>query len=655
MVDKNEIKSRTSFLQRLRSDTAGNTIAMMGAALLPLAAMIGGGVDASRSYMVKARLQQACDAGVLAGRKAVGDGVFDQQANDRAIALFNANFPANYQSSKNTSFVASSPNAGGLVEGVASTELPTVIMRVFGYESVSLSAECNALLTISNADVTMVLDTTGSMTNNISDGNGGNTTRIVALRNAMNDFYSILDTASASSLARIRYGFIPYSGTVNVGALLTQDPANNYMMGQSSGDMVAYQSRRAVYEVSQVTGPVSETLQHTDGTPAYLTDGNCTNYGNNNSLEYWSVVFPSAFRHNLTASPSGNPVVDGDTTTSYQRTGWSGGYQFGDGTRILQCTRSVTTTTTTETYDGTLPGAVFKHWEHAQVNVPVTDYVATINGGNAAVPTSISGATARWAGCIEERNTVDSDVVAYDGGSNSINPGGALDLDIDSAPTDDASRWRPYWPEVMHFRDAGQVTQNFSDAVSDRYRFDSPSGGRRPQTACPVAAQELSTMTAAEFSAYANSLIPTGGTYHDLGMLWGARLSSPDGIFAANVNEDAPNNGFVSRHLIFMTDGVLDIGDLYYSAYGLELHDQRIGTGDEDQASINHITRFRAVCDAVRAKGIRLWVVAFATTLNADLTACASPNSAFVSTNAAELNQNFAEIAASIADLRLTE
>lgn len=56
-------------LQTLRRDAAGNVVAMMGAALLPLAAFSGAAVDTARLYVVKVRLQQACDAGALAGRK----------------------------------------------------------------------------------------------------------------------------------------------------------------------------------------------------------------------------------------------------------------------------------------------------------------------------------------------------------------------------------------------------------------------------------------------------------------------------------------------------------------------------------------------------------------------------------------------------------
>ena len=39
-------------LRRLSQDTAGNTLAMIAAALVPLLAIVGGGVDVSRGYLV---------------------------------------------------------------------------------------------------------------------------------------------------------------------------------------------------------------------------------------------------------------------------------------------------------------------------------------------------------------------------------------------------------------------------------------------------------------------------------------------------------------------------------------------------------------------------------------------------------------------------
>ena len=56
-------RNQQRFLSRIRRDVSGNTIALVAAALVPLTAMIGGGVDVARIYMTKTRLQQACDAG----------------------------------------------------------------------------------------------------------------------------------------------------------------------------------------------------------------------------------------------------------------------------------------------------------------------------------------------------------------------------------------------------------------------------------------------------------------------------------------------------------------------------------------------------------------------------------------------------------------
>jgi len=59
------------------------------------------------------------------------------------------------------------------------------------------------------------------------------------------DFYDTLGPGSDSS-GRIRYGFMPYSSTVNVGYQLpTED-----LIGGTSGDTWNYQTRRAIYETS---------------------------------------------------------------------------------------------------------------------------------------------------------------------------------------------------------------------------------------------------------------------------------------------------------------------------------------------------------------------------------------------------------------------
>ncbi len=45
---------------------------LTAAAIVPVVGIVGSGIDIGRGYMAKLRLQQACDAGVLAGRRYMG-------------------------------------------------------------------------------------------------------------------------------------------------------------------------------------------------------------------------------------------------------------------------------------------------------------------------------------------------------------------------------------------------------------------------------------------------------------------------------------------------------------------------------------------------------------------------------------------------------
>src|SRR3954468_21509988 len=81
------------FLARLRSNESGNTLAIMAAALIPMIGMVGSAVDISRAYLVKVRLQQACDAGVLAARRTMtGSSIAaDTNAKNQATNFFKIN------------------------------------------------------------------------------------------------------------------------------------------------------------------------------------------------------------------------------------------------------------------------------------------------------------------------------------------------------------------------------------------------------------------------------------------------------------------------------------------------------------------------------------------------------------------------------------
>jgi Flp pilus assembly protein TadG len=216
-----KIASGAGFLTRLSKDQRGTTLAMMGMALIPIAAMIGSGLDISRAYLVKAKLQTACDAAALATRRYMASAALTQPAKDEGKKFFDFNFPSGTMgTSAVTPTIGTNATDASVVEVSARTSVPTTLMAMFGQPAIPVSANCSADQDYVNNDIMLVLDVTGSM--NCSTGTGDGclfqpseqpNSRIAALKTAAAALYKALAGATG---VRTRYGFMPYSMTVNV-------------------------------------------------------------------------------------------------------------------------------------------------------------------------------------------------------------------------------------------------------------------------------------------------------------------------------------------------------------------------------------------------------------------------------------------------------
>ena len=174
---------RTGVLGRLLRDTAGNSLMLIAAALFPLLAMVGGGIDMSRGYLSQSRLQQACDAGVLAARKRLGTeaAVTGEIPGDAALAgqrFFNLNFGDGAYGTVDRSFEMVL-EADFSISGHATVKVPTTLMSIFGHADMPVEVDCQAQLDMANTDVMMVLDVTLSMT---TTNPGDTVPRIEALK-----------------------------------------------------------------------------------------------------------------------------------------------------------------------------------------------------------------------------------------------------------------------------------------------------------------------------------------------------------------------------------------------------------------------------------------------------------------------------------------
>lgn len=654
------------FARRLARATAGNVLPLVAAGTFVLVGLAGGGVDMARAYKAQRHLQAACDAGVLAGRHAVSTNGFDSTAQDQAQKLFAANYIATEQGTTNPSFTPTSDDNGNTIVGSASARLSTIIMQVFGVSSVPITANCTASMGIGNSDVTFVLDNTGSMawTPDGDFTSDPTETRIYALQQAMLSFYDTVAASNNGSNARIRYAFVPYSSSVNVGHLLmTLD--SDYI-----ANSMTISSRRPV-NWSGVVATWTDTGAPTD--PDYSDDFDIYSGTRYTTLSACNAAKPADDTSWTTydTDVSTTTTFDASRGTNGQRvdaTGTQQNQKMVDYECIYKDTgrsssrgyyinsRNITRQITSYTYEArdpifvTTSNTSFANWLYGPTTIDVSSYKA--GSSSRLLVSSSSGRTAwnsysTWEGCIQERQTTPASSFTFTSLAGGITPTTALDLDIDTAPTsDDATKWKPLW----------------GSATFRRYTTDASLSGSSSSasssTYCPYSAQLLTEMSRGDFADYVDALSPTGSTYHDIGLLWGARLSSPTGIFADNVNEEPDNGGTVSRHLIFMTDGELEPSPTVNSAYGLEAIDRRVTTdGTYDSQYTNHRSRYLAICQAIKARGIRLWVIAFGSgvDLSSDLIACASPDSAFKADDASQLNEHFQEIAKQVGELRIVQ
>jgi len=643
------------FIRRLFASTGGSVLPIAAASVPVIVALIGGGLDINRVYKARNRLQTACDAGTLAGRRAVTTNGYDTAAQNQANAYFNTNFVEGELGATGTTFTTASANNGNLISGTASTTVQTAVMNLLGVETIPVSVACSATMGVGNSDITMVLDTTGSMGSTLS---GTSQTRIQALRVAMKNFYDTVATATQGSNARIRYSFVPYSSSVNVGRLIYNlDPA--YL-----ADTWQIQSREPVYNTitEQVfTGwaaPVntSEQTYSTEivGSTSQYSSTNYTSQANCNNARpadlAWANNGNATTSSSTVTNGSGQQVVTTTTTQPQRKTTYLCQQTNNNRWRVFSfnTTRNyiMRSYATSDPIYETRTRQEFASWAYKEVSVDTSVYktFAAVSKPNG---TSGSAASYTWGGCIEERESDATDSISYSS-SDGMSPSTALDLNVDMVPDDDPdTKWGPMWPELAYYRTVSNWQGTFlTNAVQT-------SQGTRASSYCPHQAQLLSTMNQSAFYSYADALAAAGSTYHDLGMLWGLRLSSPQGPWADTVNIAPTNGGKVSRHIIFMTDGQMEPSNTIQSSYGIEWHDRRVTDDGVSNQAARHTLRFRALCDNAKDKGFRVWVIAFASSLTSDLTYCASSNSSFLATNATQLNSAFQEIAKNVGELRV--
>ena len=752
------------FLGRLLHNEAGNVLFMTAAFLIPLLGLVGGGVDMSRLYLAKTRLQQACDAGALAGRKAMANGTWTTgtgSTNARAVNIFEANFNKNGEYGSNAPTYSFS-EAAGVVTGTTSVTMPMMVIKVLGITTKTLNVSCTAKMEIPNTDVMFVIDNTGSMNCQVAHtgytcpggSNGGvedATAKMKGLRSAIKCFYEALTKVNTaepctysggtwsstndptattySGTAQLRFGFMPYSVNVNVGKLLP----NSYFP-----DAWNYQSREPNYQTVHawaVTGSESAVGGYSSWSPSSTP----SSYNNSSDFSWGTIastnqtVGTTTYSYhrtdtaadtsgeclglnNLSGSSSTLVAINDVPGTTYLDAGTGTAPTYPGSTQTINHTETDPRTVVgyryvwtkngfssktcwleigTSTYNRTRTGTSTKPiawtdyntitgWTYKQVsqniaglkvsgstwNSAVSLPLATANGASVTLSGSTSSTyiqtlantSVAWDGCIEERqtyqNTNSSTISTSDW---SPIPATAYDTDFTTVPSSGTAgtQWGPILPNAVWARYTGG-TDTTADVLT------SSTLSRNYSYSCPTEAKKLQEWTASNLVTYLSSLVAGGSTYHDIGMVWGARFISPTGIFASE-NATTPSGQPIQRHIVFMTDGDTNTTTDQYSAYGVTWWDRRQTSYAPSSTNTDDIVnaRLTALCSAIKNQNITLWVVSYGggvnTATETRLQNCATtPNAPgvanthfFSATDTPTLIAKFQQIAAEIADLRL--
>jgi Flp pilus assembly protein TadG len=637
--------SKFGLLSRLRKDVAGNALVIGASALFPIVGIAGGALDIGRAYAAKTRLQTACDSAVLGGRQAMTGSKWDSKTEKVAQRFFDFNFPegkygSSFPDKVGTKGISFTADESGTLKAKAEVNVPTTLMAIFGFDNQKVSADCSAQVNLPDSDIMMVLDTTGSM--NLKNP-GDLNSRIESLRESVKAFHTSITDANSGG-AKIRFGFVPYSTNVNVGELLKPEwVANSW----------TYQSR-----TPNGTNEIDAPSEHTYGRNWRLISGtvtnvaistmpieNCNDPGNlppNTYAETDRTVLST-----ITETIAGPPVIN--RTIKDSRVTMTGDIYYFDrsasGCAVIKRTHDNAVgqyDVVTDKSDKTIEYKwSYKPVQYSFSNIKPGEYFEAPVGKNHGME------KITWNGCIEERATVP--IKDY-----TVIPDKAYDMDIDLVPNGNPeTMWKPAFPSLVFARraftdwnmaqlDVSYDTENLAYHVNGAF------------AACPAKAMKLDEVNETQIDDYLDKLSPAGDTYHDIGMIWGARLLSPTGIFKDE------NKGDAKRHLIFMTDGETKTNPVNYDAYGWTALDRRreenksdVPTSDKLDKTVED--RFKAICTQTKNRNIEVWVIAFGTELTPLLQECASEGRAFQAKDTATLNKTFLDIAGKISNLRLVD
>ena len=204
--------------KKLFKNDRGNVVMIFALALIPILAVAGSAIDISRMQSAKIQMSSLLDQAVLASANLSytdDPEVLIEDWMKSQVSQFGYD-PADLEVTVVSNVALNSKD----ISATARLTMDTAIMYMFGQDRVTIEVDAQAVQSITNIEIAMVLDISSSMRGN----------RLTSLKTASTEFIDIMLTPDTLNTTSINV--VPFGGTVNIGdnlfnkfAVQNTDPA----------------------------------------------------------------------------------------------------------------------------------------------------------------------------------------------------------------------------------------------------------------------------------------------------------------------------------------------------------------------------------------------------------------------------------------------
>lgn len=191
-------------LARFRRAESGGVVVIFALTLLPMAFLAGMTIDYAQSTNLRQHAQVAVDAAALALAKLPLD-----TTDEDLAAKAEAQVRAALKDRAINGLTVTMRHRGDLIEVAANGTTQTTLTRLAGFMTMPLDVSATSNRSMTNLEIALVLDNTGSMKG----------TKLTNLKVAARDLVTnLFKQADATKPNALKIGIVPFSMTVNVGS-----------------------------------------------------------------------------------------------------------------------------------------------------------------------------------------------------------------------------------------------------------------------------------------------------------------------------------------------------------------------------------------------------------------------------------------------------